>query len=397
MKAKITELEGLRGVLAAWVVIGHLFVLAGIRGAMLPPGVRLLERGALPVDLFIILSGFVIFMVLDRGKDSYGTFITRRFFRLYPAYLCCLVAMIPLGGPAAAAIAQLPWADEPVLKWIVADAATTAAHLWQHVLVHLTMLHGVLPREVLADSPGAILGPAWSISLEWQFYLVAPAIVAAIRRDFRWLVGIGAFIVLASLAAPKFGDFFAPGKYLTYSLPAFLPLKASYFFVGACSYHVYRSCIGKVDSTLALRVLVLALVAAGSLVQSLPLSIWIGVLGAQFLHVQGYRSKVTELICAFFNARIVQWLGRISYSTYLCHLPVLYGVLLTLVAVGIPRGQWMFFATLSAVSIPAILLVSNLMFTFVETPFIKAAKGWTTATGPRADEALPPSPERDPA
>ncbi|MST94839.1 MAG: acyltransferase, partial [Pedosphaera sp.] len=47
-------------------------------------------RAGMAVDIFLILSGFVIFNLLDRG-ETYGVFITRRFFRLFPAFLLSLV------------------------------------------------------------------------------------------------------------------------------------------------------------------------------------------------------------------------------------------------------------------------------------------------------------------
>src|SRR3954471_23741358 len=101
MRERVTELEGLRGLLAWWVVAGHLLVVAGIPGAALPLPFRILLRGDIPVDVFIILSGFVIFMLLDKGRDTFPSFITRRFFRLFPTYLCCLSAMLLVGFMAA--------------------------------------------------------------------------------------------------------------------------------------------------------------------------------------------------------------------------------------------------------------------------------------------------------
>lgn len=48
------------------------------------------------------------------------------------------------------------------------------ANIHWNIPLHLLMLHGVVPEVLVARAPGAFLAPAWSVSLEWQFYLVAP-------------------------------------------------------------------------------------------------------------------------------------------------------------------------------------------------------------------------------
>ena len=92
--AKITELEGLRGMLAWWVVASHLLYFSGFYDGKAGGVIGLLTRGHEAVDGFVILSGFVIFLLLDRGRDRYGVFIFRRFFRLFPVFLICFSAAI---------------------------------------------------------------------------------------------------------------------------------------------------------------------------------------------------------------------------------------------------------------------------------------------------------------
>jgi peptidoglycan/LPS O-acetylase OafA/YrhL len=387
MKEKITELEGLRGILAWWVIASHWLVLSGIAGLDLPKPFRILLRGDMPVDVFVILSGFVIFMLLDKGRDNYPTFITRRFFRLFPTYLCSLAAMIPISFYAVRALLSLPWANDPVVTWIVTDWQYTQAHLWQHVLVHLTMLHGLLPKELLPDSPSAILGPAWSISLEWQFYLVAPFLLLAARRSLRWFVAIGAVIVVCALTAPSFGNMFEKGKFITYSLPGFLPLKAIYFFCGACSFYFYKHAPERFTPETLSRLLVALLVAVAALIQSIPLVLWCLVLGAHLLRVGGSRSLIVRSVTGSLNAPPIQWLGRISYSSYLCHVPALYSALLALVFFKTDWTRWHFLTLLVIASTPLVLLFSQLLYSFVEKPFILAAKNWTATWS--KDRVLP--------
>ncbi len=100
---KITELEGLRGLLAWWVVASHLLYFSGFYDTKLGGVLGLISRGHEAVDGFIILSGFVIFLLLDKGRNSYGVFLFRRFFRLFPVFILCFLAAV-LVAPLAPAL-----------------------------------------------------------------------------------------------------------------------------------------------------------------------------------------------------------------------------------------------------------------------------------------------------
>lgn len=67
---------------------------------------------------------------------------------------------------------------------IVKDIAwSDKAHLPMHALAHLFMMHGAVPNDVLPHSEYAFNMPAWSISLEWQFYLVAPLFIFVLLKQ----------------------------------------------------------------------------------------------------------------------------------------------------------------------------------------------------------------------
>ncbi len=86
-----TEIVGLRIYLAAWVAIGHALQLAGFLKAT-NPLLRILLSGHDAVILFMIVSGFVITNLLVAKQEPYLPYITRRFFRLFPAYVLACVA-----------------------------------------------------------------------------------------------------------------------------------------------------------------------------------------------------------------------------------------------------------------------------------------------------------------
>ncbi|MES2922356.1 MAG: acyltransferase [Verrucomicrobiota bacterium] len=139
MNDKIEEFEGLRGVLALWVLAFHILAISGIHCIALMDG-----RHA--VSVFFALSGFVIAKLLDTKHEPYGCFILRRFFRLFPAYCLCVLLAVIL-----------------VLSGVMPKTFTDGT-MGFHAILHGLMLHGVVPKALLADAEGAFLNPAWSVS-----------------------------------------------------------------------------------------------------------------------------------------------------------------------------------------------------------------------------------------
>ena len=90
---RLPELDGLRGLLAVWVWLYHAPYISGDWNS-LPEVVRTFLGGDKAVDVFIILSGFVISLLLLREREPYRTFLWRRFLRLYPVYIVCLVGAV---------------------------------------------------------------------------------------------------------------------------------------------------------------------------------------------------------------------------------------------------------------------------------------------------------------
>ena len=67
---KIQLIEGLRGYLAFWVVFDHLLGACGYSVEKLNGLLKIIRSGWYAVDVFIIISGFVIFYLLDNNEES---------------------------------------------------------------------------------------------------------------------------------------------------------------------------------------------------------------------------------------------------------------------------------------------------------------------------------------
>lgn len=360
----IKEFDGLRGLLATWVVLAHVFHLGHLEGF------RQAARAEIAVDVFIILSGFVIFNLLDRGETC-RAFITRRFFRLFPAFFLSLIFCAVLSE-------VLPMATpEAVQDTFYVE---NNRRLVPHLLAHLTMLNGAVPDQILPGSSLSYLPPAWSVSLEWQFYLLAPFLFAFFTRpNFRLALVVGLVVGIRALSGLQLlGPPFLPP--LTFgSFNAFLPLKLELFLVGGVSCFVWKWLIesrGKLP--LPADGLALLLAAMVQLLTHRPaVAIWAGL----FLLLVGIHSgqpaPLARAVASGLDCRPLQWLGTVSYSLYLVHWPVL-----VLVRFGIERifpqsGPVASSVLLGVLGFALALCLAGIMYRRVEKPFMDYARELT--------------------
>lgn len=178
------ELEGLRGWLSCWVVTAHILSRSGYHPETLPFPLALIRQGTPAVLVFIVLSGFVITHLLMNSKQSYAPFLFRRFMRLYPVFLVTLLAAMSLHWMQIDVLkAVAPYSTAERATGLIEQYRSTEDHFFAHMAAHLPMLHGLVDQRLLPNSAYAFLGTAWSISLEWQFYLIAPLVVLALMRQ----------------------------------------------------------------------------------------------------------------------------------------------------------------------------------------------------------------------
>ena len=373
-KQHILCLDGLRGLLALWVLGAHVLVLSGFPSSSdtLPFWERpllLIRHGGIAVDVFIILSGFVISMLIEQGKEPYGIYLLRRFLRVWPVMMVCLVAAIVL-APAALQNTVLI-TDETARASEFAAVQSAGDHLLRHFFSHALLLHGLIPLSFLPNSATAFLPPAWSISLEWQFYAVCPLALALCRQSklhFLYLafIGVITFLIVNILGFPLGRQFTA----------AFLPVKLIYFLIGIASYFLY---LKRVEFARYARywplACLLCVAAAGDpgpinvwFSPCLGLCIWIPVfcLFIEDAEGGGNRSRLISLL----NSRTALFLGKISYPIYLAHWPSIIAVQWLIASHTEPRGTLSLALLTLAGTVPLTLISAYFLHVLVEKPGI---------------------------
>ena len=179
---RLAAIDGLRGVSIIAVIVFHL-------------GARWLRGGFLGVDLFFVISGFVITRLLIVEQATTGRIGLRRFWerrarRLLPSLL------VVLGAVAVATLVDPSVVDRTVRRQ--GFAALFYVSNWFNVFAHV----GYWDAR-LESSP---LNHLWSLAIEEQFYLVWPLVVVGVARraGARWrsaLVKVTAGLALVSAAA----------------------------------------------------------------------------------------------------------------------------------------------------------------------------------------------------
>lgn len=354
----IKEFDGVRGLLALWVFATHVIEVGPYPAAASP------IHAYLAVDIFIILSGFVIFHLLSGGED-YRTFIIRRWFRLFPVFAVCFVMALVL-------YVVLRTNDETAFG--MAHTKKLAPYLATHAL----MLHGVIPNEILPHAARAILPPAWSISVEWQFYLVAPLLFALAVRP-NWKLALVLVALLAARGIHDASHAIAGERAFHFDMAAFLPLRLEFFAVGAGSYGVWRW-LSERNRPLhvprlcyALFLPVLLLVAR----KSPAIAFWLGGVATLVSVHFGSAPQMAQHVSRFLNSSSMQFLGKISYPLYLLHLPALVFVR-QIMELNLPQLRAPLLQTTLVIGGLATTIGGSwLLHHFVEQPMIQFGKRLT--------------------
>lgn len=337
---QLPTLTGLRGIAALAVLLYH--IRGGTGGFAPDSAIALFAHGYLAVDLFFVLSGFVLWWTYgavfrEQGRAAIAPFIIRRFARIFPLHLAVMLAMLAfallLAATGRALGPQYPLAELP-------------AHLL------LVQNWGVTDRLAWND-------PAWSISAEWAAYLaLALGGAAAARLDtgpWRFPIltlviagGLGAFFMLTGRAGIG-EDIAATG--LVRCLAEFgIGVMLCQWWSAMEQRRMLVACTAALLAAMGA-----ALIASGI---SQPAGVPLVMAALVIAALEASRARRPLL-----GGAVAQWFGQISYALYLSHF--FLWILFKLLFIADPDRVS---APAVAAFIVVVLGVSHLLHHHIERP-----------------------------
>jgi peptidoglycan/LPS O-acetylase OafA/YrhL len=319
-RQQLAFLDGLRGFASLWVLIGHAMFLTGWK-------VGIFAQPDLAVDLFIIISGFLMVYHYQLREErepwtepsTWTMFWVRRFFRIAPLYYVCLAVAIWFGPD----LWQARLDGATVFPNGVAETQRYAdRYLDQsltNILMHVSFLFGMTSTHNFRTAL-----PDWSIGLEMQFYLFLPFIMLIVLK-LRWMAGIALLVGFAwifgrwldlngyvvgaySILAMKF-HLFAAGMLIAMSLRG--EGWAKWLFVIAAVAVVFVPLGGGRDA----------------FHRSIKIGIVLGFFALVYRHLLPlWAARAVGVLDSLFSNRFGRWIGDLSYGVYLIHLLVMLPV-----------------------------------------------------------------------
>ncbi|MCR9149234.1 MAG: acyltransferase [Rhodobacteraceae bacterium] len=344
------DLDGLRAIAVVSVVAFHL-------------DPKLLPGGFLGVDVFFVISGFLmtqkVVTGLEERRFNFADYLVRRARRIVPALLAwCFISLC---------VGVFMLGPDDLLD--LAKSALTAVMFVSNVYFYANT--GYFD----ADAASMPLLHTWSLGVEGQFYLLWPVLLVAGALFLKRRTSLGfAPWILAILVISFLYDL-----YLRSSDPQmafFLPFSRLWEFgaggliaAGSGPIHAYLSSRSRIATTISrvcVAVLVSVILAFGWLSEHSALLSFVCVLATALLIAVGrYQDRHGNPLC--FGP--IRGLGIISYSLYLAHWPI---IVFYHHYTGFERLR----LSEQAVLLALILLAGALSWRFIETPFRSKPNGW---------------------
>ena len=308
------RLEGidlLRGIAVLFVIIYHFFTMLGFYDNPLFTYVH--SFGLFGVSLFFVISGYLIYRSIDYSISTQGTktglkhYTIHRLFRILPAYYFNLAIVLIMA------------------TFVIGNHYLYSGSFLRQIASHFSFLSFFIYK----DTGFGINGVYWSLSIEMLWYIIAPLIFIYIKKD-RYLIAL--FILslayLLGLDLALYDSFLNLDKNAdNYTILLFywsfqLPGQLIYFITGILIYKYINNQI-----TIS--------IVSKYLLSTFVISLFIYVESHYDLHASFVLNNlfilftVATLFILLYKEKPkwmsgLEWIGKISYSLYLWHVPVLY-------------------------------------------------------------------------
>jgi peptidoglycan/LPS O-acetylase OafA/YrhL len=362
-RARIPELDGLRGLAIAAVMCFHSALYFPIAGATR----SLFLFGWSGVDLFFVISGFLIGGILVDQREAgnyFSAFYLRRFFRIVPVYFAVLAAY------------GFAWSMDGAIRPTLAGAVGSPMHWYTYLSITNNF------QIAKQDSMGFFLPVSWSLAIEEQFYLTLPLLV--------WLVApkhfpkvVGTLIVAVVLLRASSCWYEVVTQNQAYVLPWF---RADALLMGVgCALLVRNNrAVEWMRSHRALLLGALGVFGLAVIVTGTHLPHWtaspksplmtVGLTFVALMYAALLLFSIVHPPAALSRAlslRPLQWIGKVSYCVYLVH-QVAFAAATVLILPSLeqwfPRGApWI---TLFA-ALAAIILIAQISWVILERRMIR--------------------------
>jgi len=348
--ANLRVMEGMRGFAVTLVFLTHFCTLIAPWLADLPTLARFAAMihtvGNTGVDLFFVLSGYLIYKTLVTREQSFAGFMGRRIRRIYPAFftvflIYCLLSFV------------FPHQSS------IPDGAP-----FSYLAANLLLLPGLFPIKPM-------ITVAWSLSYEMFFYLCLPWVISVLHLRHRHGCQRVVLIALATLGVVTWG-----------ALSDSTHVRMIMFMSGMLVHEAIHGRLVRAPSD----AVAAGMLVTGLLVNLAPLA---GYMKTSLMFVCFYlvcmncftsaRGRLARIFCW----TPLRWLGNMSYSYYLLHGLTLKAFFMVLPQSSVLAAHGIGGETLFVVLLPILfiltLLSSSVLFLLVERPLSLALPGMPVA------------------
>jgi peptidoglycan/LPS O-acetylase OafA/YrhL len=315
-QGRIPQLDGLRGMAVLSVVLFHYTLSIPLpKDGLVGHAQDCFRLGEYGVDLFFVLSGFLIGGILLDSRESpryFRTFYFRRFHRIFPLYYSWLALYVALG---LTVFSHLPAS-------IRADWTG-----WRPTVVYALFLQNLVSKQLWGIS-AAWLGPLWSLAVEEQFYLLTPLAVRFLPR--RRLLQL---LVVTIIVSPVLRIVVSAWQYPRTVRYVAMPLRADALAMGvllalvlrdrAWQARIARNLRTLYGMILLLLTVIVSITVRNPVPENRTEGILVFLMGALFGAVVLLALVQPHgLWAGFCRLSALRFLGGVSYCIYVIHLAV---------------------------------------------------------------------------
>jgi peptidoglycan/LPS O-acetylase OafA/YrhL len=350
----LPEIDGLRFLAISWVFLYHLndYLIKNYHGNGTKIFQRVLGNGHLGVELFFVISGFVLSLpfaryYLKQGKKVYlKQYFIRRLTRLEPPYFLIMIFLF---------------------FFLAATHLYTAKELTPHLIASLLYAHNIIYPGTLP----VINSVAWSLEIEIQFYILVPllAYIFILHKNIRRMLFVTIMIVMPVIQYFYKSDTIFFYQYLQYFSAGFLLADLYVNYDKQYFYKPAHRIKKKLLTTLGALVFTGILIAHSTrtdLIYTIFIPLAIVLFYFIVLFIPFWKGV--------FNIKWISIIGGMCYTIYLVHLPVIATFGRFFVKYGITNEYFVYLIIQFFIMGTLTMIFSSLFFYFIERPCMQ--KDW---------------------